>query len=223
MKNLRYSWLPFLKYGKKLVIEENSVVYHQGGEGKGFFYLSKGAIKITLLSNEGIERTVNYVPEGMLFGEHGVRNEAYLTSAISNCPSEIYFFSDEALGMICNEHPEAASIFTNSLIYKFRILAEIIAFLNSPVEQQMAHFLLKLVSENGNVPIDQTSLACYIGTSRITVNKILNKWKNQRWIQLSNRSIDILDINQLKELRDSGTINISNLDVLMLSKVNHQI
>lgn len=217
MKNLRYSWRPFLKYGKKLEVEENSVVYHQGSEGKGFFYLYKGGIKITLLSNEGVERTVNYVPEGMLFGEHGVRNEPYLTSAISSCPSEIYFFSDEALGMICEEQPEAACIFTNSLIYKFRILAEIIAFLNSPVEQQMAHFLLKLVSENGNVSIDQTSFARYIGTSRITVNKILNKWKNQHWIQISNRSIDILDMNRLKELRDSGAINISNLDVLMLS------
>ena len=217
MKNLRYSWQPFIKYGKKLEVEENEVVYHQGSEGKGFFYLSKGGIKITLLSHEGVERTVNYVPEGMLFGEHGARNEPYLTSASSNGRSEIYFFSDEALLMICKEHPEAACIFTNSLIYKFRILAEIIAFLNSPVEQQMAHFLLKLVSENGNVSIDQTSFARYIGTSRITVNKILNKWKNERWIQISNRSIDILDMNRLKELRDSGAINISNLDVLMLS------
>ncbi|MFP5113292.1 Crp/Fnr family transcriptional regulator [Bacillaceae bacterium C204] len=220
MKNLRYSWRPFLNYGKRLVIEENSAVYHQGGEGKGFFYLSKGGIKITLLSSEGVERTVNYVPEGMLFGEHGVRNEPYLTSAISSCLSEIYFFSDEALGMICEKHPEAACIFTNSLIYKFRILAEIIAFLNSPVEQQMAHFLLKLINENGKVSIDQTSFARYIGTSRITVNKILNKWKNQKWIQISNRNISILDINSLKEIRDSGAINISNLDVLMLSKVN---
>ncbi|MCM3118699.1 Crp/Fnr family transcriptional regulator [Neobacillus sp. MER 74] len=217
MKNLRYSWRPFLKYGKKLEVEENEIVYHQGSEGKGFFYLSRGGIKITLLSHEGVERTVNYVPEGMLFGEHGTRNEPYLTSAISNCQSEIYFFSDEALVMICKEHPEAACIFTNSLIYKFRILAEIIAFLNSPIEQQMAHFLLKLVSENGNFSIDQTSFARYIGTSRITVNKILNKWKNQQWIQISNRTIDILEIDRLKELRDSGVINILNLDVLMLS------
>jgi len=217
MKNLRYSWRPFLKYGKKLELEENEIVYHQGSKGRGFFYLSKGGIKITLLSHEGVERTVNYVPEGMLFGEHGARNEPYLTSAISNCRSEIYYFSDEALMMICKEHPEAACIFTNSLIYKFRILAEIIAFLNSPIEQQMAHFLLKLVSENGIFSIDQTSFARYIGTSRITVNKILNKWKNQQWIQISNRTIDILEIDRIKELRDSGAINISNLDVLMLS------
>lgn len=217
MKNLRNAWSPYIKYGNKLVLEENSVVYRQGCEGKGFFFLYKGGIKITLLSNEGVERTINYVPEGMLFGEHGSRRQPYLTSAMTTCSSVVYHFSDDSLVKVCENHPEAACIFTNSLIYKFRILAEIIAFLNSPVEQQMAHYLLKLINENGNISIDQTSFARYIGTSRITVNKILNKWKNQEIIYISNRTIDILDVNRIKEIRDSGAIQISNLDLLMLN------
>ncbi|WP_413300791.1 helix-turn-helix domain-containing protein [Bacillus sp. 1P10SD] len=81
----------------------------------------------------------------------------------------------------------------------------------------MAHYLLKLINENGNFFIDQTSFARYIGTSRITVNKILNKWKNQKLIRLSNRTIDLLDINRLKSIRDSGSNQISNLDILMLT------
>jgi CRP-like cAMP-binding protein len=215
MKNLRNAWSPYLKYGNKLLFKENSAVYRQGGEGKGFFFLYEGGIKITLLSQEGVERTVNYVPERMLFGEHGTREQPYLTSAITTCSSVVYHFSDEALGKICNNHPEAACVFTNSLIYKFRILAEVISFLNSPVEQQMAHYLLKLINENGNFSIDQTSFARYIGTSRITVNKILNKWKNQKLINISNRTIDILDSNQLKDIRNSGAIHITNLDILI--------
>lgn len=216
MKNLRYSWSPYLKYGNKLDFVENSVVYRQGCDGKGFFFLFSGGIKITLLSQEGVERTVNYVPEGMLFGEHGARKQSYLTSAITTSSSVVYHFSDDALAKICNDHPEAACIFTNSLIYKFRILAEIISFLNAPVEQQMAHYLIKLINENGHFSIDQTSFARYIGTSRITINKLLNKWKNQKIILLSNRTIDILDIHRLKEIRDSGAIQISNFDLLML-------
>lgn len=50
---------------------------------------------------------------------------------------------------ICKEHPEAARTSTNSLIYKVRTLSDIISFLNCPVEQQMAHYLLKVVSETG--------------------------------------------------------------------------
>lgn len=217
MLNLRYAWSPFLKYGKFIEMKENTVIYHQGSGGKGFYYLSRGEIKITILSDKGEERTVNYVPEGMLFGENGINKESYLTTAITTSPSVLYHFSDEALTRICKEHPNAATIFTNSLIYKFRLLAEIIAFLDSPVEQQMAHYLLKLVNENGKFTINQTSFARYIGTSRITVNKIIQKWNKDGIIKLSDRTIHIIDTNKMKEIQGSGMRNLPNLDMLILS------
>lgn len=217
MLNLRYAWSPFLKYGQLIEMRENTVVYHQGSDGKGFYYLSSGDIKVTILSEKGEERTVNYVPVGMLFGENGIDKEPYLTTATTASPSVLYHFSDEALARICKEHPDAAAIFTNSLIYKFRLLAEIIAFLDSPVEQQMAHYLLKLVNENGKFTISQTSFARYIGTTRITVNKIIQKWNKDGIIKISNRTIHIIDINKMEEIQSSGMKNWSNLDMLILS------
>ena len=65
MEELRYSWSPYLKFGDKQELQENTFVYHQGEAGKGCFYLEKGGVKITLLSPQGVERTVNYVPERM--------------------------------------------------------------------------------------------------------------------------------------------------------------
>lgn len=200
MLTLRYEWKPFLKYGQILEMEKNKVVYHQGETGRGFYYLNKGEIKITLLSDKGDERIINVVPPGMLFGEHGVHQEPYLTSAMTTCPSTVYYFSDEALLQVCKDHPQAATIFTNSLIYKFRILAEIISLIDSPVDQQMAYYLIKLVQENGNVPMNQTSLARYIGTSRITVNKVIQKWKQDEYIELHNRQIIIKDMEKMKEI-----------------------
>ncbi|WP_245552975.1 helix-turn-helix domain-containing protein [Brevibacillus massiliensis] len=38
--------------------------------------------------------------------------------------------------------------------------------------------------------LDQTSFARYINTSRITINKILRKWRQQGFIKLSNRGGD---------------------------------
>ncbi|MGO0059107.1 Crp/Fnr family transcriptional regulator [Brevibacillus fluminis] len=190
MANLRYQWTPFLLYGKKLEISKHTTVYSQGETGKGFYYLDKGGVKITLLSDNGHERTIDYVPAGGLFGEHGAYNGTYLTSAITTSPSVLHFFSDDALSRVCRDHPHAAILFTNSQIFKVRLLAEIIAFQDSPVEQQMANFLLKLTAVHGDehVPIDQTSFARYIDTSRITVNKILQKWRQQGLIELAGRS-----------------------------------
>ncbi|WP_314589192.1 helix-turn-helix domain-containing protein [Paenibacillus terrigena] len=51
----------------------------------------------------------------------------------------------------------------------------------------------------------------YIGTSRITINKILQKWKHQRLFAFSNRSpIHITDIDKLREI-----INISELTQIL--------
>ncbi|WP_396654874.1 Crp/Fnr family transcriptional regulator [Mesobacillus jeotgali] len=55
--------------------EKNKVVYLQGEAGRGIYYLKKGEIKVTLLSDKGDERIINMVPPGMLFGEHGVHGK----------------------------------------------------------------------------------------------------------------------------------------------------
>lgn len=200
MQNLRYLWEPFLSYGQVFEVEKNKVVYHQGEAGRGIYYLKKGEIKVTLLSDHGDERIINIVPPGMLFGEHGVHGEPYLTSGTTTCASTIYFFSDDVITAICKEHQDAAGIYTDSLIYKFRTLAEIIAHLDSPVEQQMAFYLLKLVQENGNASMNQTAFSKYIGTSRITVNKIIQKWKQKEYIELHKREIVIKDFDKIRAI-----------------------
>jgi len=201
MADLRFQWTPYLIHGKKIETVKHTTIYRQGDVGTGFYYLDKGSVKITLLSENGHERSIDYIPLGGLFGEHGAYKGSYLTSAITTAASVIYFFSDEVLSRICQDHPQAAVIFTNSQIYKLRLLAEIISFTDSPIEQQMANFLLKLavVHEDNHIPIDQTSFARYIDTSRITVNKILQKWRQQGLIELSERSaIRVVDLKGLR-------------------------
>ena len=73
----------------------------------------------------------------MLLGENGINKEPYLTTAVTTTPSVLSYFTNEAMLKIYEEEPKAVILFTNSLLYKFRLLAEIITFLNLPVEQQM--------------------------------------------------------------------------------------
>ncbi|MBP1965011.1 Crp/Fnr family transcriptional regulator [Paenibacillus aceris] len=203
MSNLRYKLEPYLSYAQVLHFKKKASIYRQGEGGKGFYYLEQGGVKIVLLSDNGHERIVDYIQIGTLLGEHGVSKSPYLTSAFATSPSILYYFSDEALTKMCKDHPEAALIFTNSLIYKVRLLAELIAFHDSPVKQQTAYYLLKLlqIHENENIPIDQTSLARYVDTSRITVNTIVQKWKSLGLIEFSHPgTIRITNIDKLREI-----------------------
>jgi CRP/FNR family cyclic AMP-dependent transcriptional regulator len=67
----------------------------------------------------------------------------------------------------------------------------------------MAYYLLKLYHENGNASINQTSFAKYLGKSRITVNKVIQKWKEQNLIELKKRKIELKDFRAIKAIANN--------------------
>ncbi|MFP5115582.1 Crp/Fnr family transcriptional regulator [Bacillaceae bacterium C204] len=203
MENLlRYQWKPYLLYGQKRDLKKNQLLYRQGELGAGFYYLAEGKVTIKILSDQGIERIVDYIPEGFLIGEQGFLEKPYMTTAITETKSILYYFSNETFQEMYKEHESVRILYMNSLIQKIRLLAETVSLLNSPVELQIAHFLHKLHHKYGSsqIPINQTSLAQYIGTSRISIYKILKQWLKKDLIYIGNRSIYLLDIDRIESI-----------------------
>lgn len=199
---MRYLWKPYLSYGQRRLLPKQSILYTQGDNGSGFYYVEEGKMNIRLLSDEGKERIIDYLLDGFLMGEQGISKQPYSTTAISETDAILYYFSNDAFNNICQKHPEAKTIFMNSLIKKIRMLVETVTMINRPYEQQMAYFLIRLYKKHASlsIPITQISLAQYIGTSRITVYKILQKWSESGLITLENRMIHILDLQKMKAL-----------------------
>ncbi|AZV41137.1 putative transcriptional regulator [Peribacillus asahii] len=205
---LRYQWKPYLIYGQKRDLKKNHLLYQQGERGKGFYYLAEGNINIKTLSNQGFERIVDYIPEGFLVGEQGIVEKPYMTTAITETKSVLYYFSNETFQKICKEHRDIETLFMNSLIQKIRLLAETVSLLNSSVELQMAHFLHKLYNKYGSslIPISQTSLAQYTGASRTSIYRVLQQWRKKDLIDIGNRSIYLLDIKQIESIFKNDSI-----------------
>ena len=202
MCNQKHTWNSFIAegYGRKKEFDKDTVLYRQGEIGQGFYYLSKGEVKINLLSPQGDERDIDYVMPGQLLGEQGFHNAPYFTTAVTTAPCKLHFFSEKDFNQLCLDIPEAASIFMDSLISKVRLLAEATAILNAPAEYRLAHFLYKqyIWKNETKIKISQISLARFIGTSRVTVHKIMSQWKLEGMIDLNKGYIYILDINKLE-------------------------
>lgn len=201
-EKMRYLWEPYLSYGHQKRLAKGEVLFLQGENGSGFYYLKQGRMNISLSSEEGKERIIDYLPNGYLLGEQGIFEGAYSTTAVCETDVHLYYFSYEALNHILQIHPEAKDIFMTSLISKVRILAQTITMINKPFEQQMAYFLIQLANRFSNlsIPITQIALAKYIGTSRITVHKIFQNWIKEELVAPRFRGIDILDPHSLKAL-----------------------
>jgi CRP-like cAMP-binding protein len=204
MNEITCSWNSYLAsgYGEKKVFKKNTVLFHQGETGKGFYFLTDGEVKISVISNEGHERTIDYVRPGELLGEQGFINDPYATTAKTTTTSTLYYFSNQTFNLLCSEIPEASIVFTNSLIMKVRLLAESIILLNAPAEHRLAHFLYKIYKKTGehNLKMSQIALGHFIGTSRITVYKILKQLEQKGLIELKNGDIQLLNIQELENL-----------------------
>jgi CRP-like cAMP-binding protein len=191
----KYEWEPFIQYGQKRIRKKGEILYSQGEKGKGFYYLAEGKISFRLLSEDGEERIIDYLLEGFLFGEQGVSNDNYYITAMADTDVSLYYFSNESFVKILKAHPNAKEVFISSIISKMRMLKETYAIINKPYEQQMAHFLMLLCEKHGSrtVPITQIDLAQYIGTSRITVYKIIQKWKKSNLAIQKKGVIEVID------------------------------
>ena len=199
---ITYSWEPFISYGQKKEIKKNTILYSQGEIGNGFYYLHEGEIQIKMLSDKGDERIIDYISPGELLGEQGVKGEPYFTTAKITKPSTIFFYSKEDLQTICKKHSAASDIILNSLVKKVRLLAETVSIQDSSMEHQLAHIIYKLYRKTQNpcISIDQTSLSNYIGTSRVTIYKILQQWKENEIVNITDRKIRIINVNKFKDL-----------------------
>lgn len=199
-------WEHFISdgYGQRKTYKKNTLLFRQGDVGQGFYYLSEGEVKISLLSSQGSERDIDYVIPGLLLGEQGLYKDSYFTSALTSSSSTLYFFSEEDFTKMCVLMPEATSIFMNSLIMKVRLLAEATTILNAPAEYRLAHFIYRLYkrSNETQLKISQISLARFIGTSRITVFKIINQWKYEKMVDYDKGTLYLVDPERFGDYLD---------------------
>lgn len=208
MNNNKFSWDNFIVmgYGEKKIYKKNEVLFNPGEIGKGFYYLLAGEVKISVISSEGHERDIDYVTPGELIGVQGMQNNPYTYTAKVTISSTVYFFSNLMFNRLCAKFPEAASVLTNSLIMKVRFLAESINILTAPAEYRLAHFLygLYLKKEDPKIKISRTSLGHFIGTSRITIYKIIRQLEQDGLIEIHKGYIHLLNINKLKTFLGSS-------------------
>lgn len=197
-----FDWSQYVNYAKKIYIEKDTILFRQGASTTGFYYLMEGKIMISVLREDGYERIIDFVFPGSLTGEQLINGGTSFTTAKSITDSTLYYFSKEQFEQLTQDHPEVSRQFGYSLIKKIRLLATINSILNAPVEVQLAHFLLNLAEKKGNVEIDitQTSLANYIGKSRVSVWKVLKAWRSEGTIEILNQVFILKNIQKLKEI-----------------------
>jgi CRP/FNR family cyclic AMP-dependent transcriptional regulator len=169
-----------LKFGK------NQHVFEQGDVADSIFFLQKGRLKVTVVSEQGKEAVVGILEPGQFFGE-GCLNGHPLRIATTTAMEESVTTSITKAAMISTlrTEPKFSELFMAYLLKRnSRIEEDLIDQLFNSSEKRLARLLLLLAhfGEEGRphpIPLDisQETLAEMIGTTRSRVSAFMNKFR----------------------------------------------
>ena len=171
----------------------NQKVFSQGKPADAVFYIQKGKVKITVVSEQGKEAVVavlgpdEFCGEGCLTGQP-VRLAT--ATAITEC--EIMRVDKAVMVRVLHEEPAFSEMFVSHLLARtIRVEADLVDQLFNSSEKRLARALLLLANfgKDGRpepiiAKVSQETLAEMIGTTRSRVSFFMNKFRKLGLIDL---------------------------------------
>jgi len=173
--------------GKQVLeFHKNQHVFEQGDVANTVFYIQRGKVKLTVVSEQGKEAVVAILEPGQFFGEgcmNGHPLRIATTTAINDCV--ITSITKDAMITAIHDEPKFSELFMAYLLTRnSRIEEDLIDQLFNSSERRLARLLLLLANfgkEGSPQPISpnisQETLAEMIGTTRSRVSYFMNKFR----------------------------------------------
>lgn len=180
--------------GRTLVdLKKNQVLFSQGDPADAVFYIQKGNVKLTVVSERGKEATVALLDAGNFVGEPCVAaaQRVRMATATALTRSTLLRIEKKEMIRVLHEEHAFADLFVAFLLARnVRIQADLVDQLFNSSEKRLARVLLLLAhfgkeSEPQNVipKISQEVLAEMIGTTRSRVNFFMNRFRKLGFIE----------------------------------------
>jgi CRP-like cAMP-binding protein len=176
--------------------KKNEEIFSQGEAAGAVFYIQKGRVKVTVLSEHGKEAVIGILSQGQFFGE-ACLDGAKLRTSTTHAMDECLLTSITKAVMIetLEAEPMFSAFFLTYLLSRnSRIEDDLIDQLFNSSERRLARLLLLLAdfgkgSAGDPVPVtlSQETLAEMIGTTRSRVSFFMNKFRKKGFISYNGK------------------------------------
>ena len=175
---------------------KDKIVFRQGDPADAIFYIQKGKIKLTVVSERGKEAVVGILEHDHFFGEGCLNGHPLrVTTATAIEQSLITRIPKAEMIATLHDHPEFSELFMADLLSRnSRIEEDLIDQLFNSSEKRLARVLLLLANfgkEATAEPIigkfSQETLAEMIGTTRSRVSFFMNKFRKLGYIEYNGK------------------------------------
>jgi CRP-like cAMP-binding protein len=190
-------------------VGRGEIIFSEGDDGKGFYVVISGRVKIFKVSSEGREQTLHIIGPGEPFGEVPVfEGQKFPANAQAIEGGLIFFFPRKDLIGLIKNNPELALNLLAVLsrrLRRFTSLIEDLSLKEVPV-RLAAYLVYRTESREGAkdliLDISKGQLASILGTIPETFSRILGRMSNKGLIESEGPRIRILDLPGLRALAE---------------------
>jgi len=170
---------------------KGQIIFSQGDPADAVFYIQKGKVKVTVVSEQGKEAIVATLGTNEFFGESCLAGQANrISTAAAIADSVIMQLEKTAIVSVIHKEPTFSELFIAHLVGRtIRVEADLVDQLFNSSEKRLARLLLLLANfgkEGKPEPIiakiSQATLAEMIGTTRSRVSFFMNKFRKLGFI-----------------------------------------
>ena len=179
---------------------KNQIVFSQGELADAVFYVQKGKVRISVVSDRGKEAVVSILGPNVFFGEGCISGQALRIATVdAMTESVIMRIEKENMLRLLHQEPLFSEIFMTHLLSRtMRVEADLIDQLFNSSERRLARLLLILANygnEGEPVPIlakiSQETLAEMIGTTRSRVSFFMNRFRKLGFVNYDGQQIEV--------------------------------
>jgi CRP/FNR family transcriptional regulator, cyclic AMP receptor protein len=178
---------------------KDQIVYSQGDLADAVFYIEKGEVKVTVVSEQGKEAVVAMLAANEFFAEGCLAGQPLrMATVVAMADSVIVRLEKAAIVRVIHEEPAFAELFIAHLLDRtIRVESDLVDQLFNSSEKRLARLLLLLANfgkdgkpEPTLAKISQETLAEMIGTTRSRVSFFMNKFRKLGFIDY-NGTIEV--------------------------------
>lgn len=192
-------------------VNKGEILFSEGDEGKGFFVIAEGRLKVFKVSPEGKEQILHILGSGQPFGEVSVfAGQRFPANAQALENSRVFFLPRAAIVDLIAANPSLALNMLAVMSKKLRQFTVQIENLSlKEVPARLASYLVYLAEERGDgdvitLKISKGQLASILGTIPETLSRIFAKLSGQNLIRVEGKRIIVLDRAGLEDLATFG-------------------
>jgi CRP/FNR family transcriptional regulator, cyclic AMP receptor protein len=175
---------------------KNQIIFAQGDACYALFYIQKGKVRLTVVSQNGKEATIGILNQDDFCGEGGLAGQPLRmgsASAMTDC--ELMRIEKKEMMLALHREHSLSDMFTAYLLGRnIRYEEDLVDQLFNSSEQRLARILLLLAhfGKEGKqevvIPkISQETLAEMVGTTRPRVSFFMNRFRKLGFIHYNGR------------------------------------